>query len=294
VLLEPGDPVLRGLVAEVAWRAERERATEGDAAARKRVSRGYAAAAMTAAAEGRKAEARSLADSALALWEDNGDAYLARAWSGSGDLQAERLDIVRAVRAYRRQAREDTAFENKGGFALALATGACQRLLRLAPPPEAPSLLRETTLQQILDEAQQALDEAREAARLSPELPLAPAVELWARAERLNVHRMSGRDTDAAAARRLADGAMALFPEFGLLRFARAKLALAEGQAEEAETELNEALRLEPTLSLAYAARAEARLALGRCADARRDAKQAGAHDMPLAEAKAAAVAACR
>lgn len=275
LLLEPGDSLMRNLAFEVEWQADRAKASAGNPEARLKVGKAYGSAALAAAIEGRTKEAAKLAGEALAFDDDNGDAYLARAWSHGNDPQAERLDIVRALRAYRRQAREDKSFENKGGLALALSIGAIERLLRLVPPPKAVGLQREATLQQLLDETGRATDEAKEAAGMAPDFPLAPAVELWGRAERLIWLKAAGRDTDAGAANRALDSAMQRFPDFAFIHFARAKLAQAQDRPDEAETALNEALRREPTFALAYRARAELRVDMKRCAEARADAEQA-------------------
>jgi tetratricopeptide (TPR) repeat protein len=288
VLLEPGDPVLRGLAFEVERRSGRRSFDPGAIRVLRLQSLEYAIAGRAALLEGRSDDAANLVKIALELWEDNGDAYLVRVWLHRGDPQAERDDIIQALRAYRLQASDVKEFENKGGLALALAIGATQRLLRLAPLPEAEGVRREAALQSALAETQEAIEEAKEAAILAPELPLAPAAELWARAERLSLHRAAGHDTSSEHSRRLAAAALARFPNFGYLRFAIAKLALAEGRKAEAEKELTETIRLEPDFVPAYRLRASLLVEQGRHAEARRDVDRAEALSLPMDRSRTA------
>jgi Flp pilus assembly protein TadD len=72
------------------------------------------------------------------------------------------------------------------------------------------------------------------------------------------------------------------------LRFAIAKLALAEGRKAEAEKELTETIRLEPDFVPAYHLRASLLVEQGRHAEARRDVDRAEALSLPMDRSRTA------
>jgi tetratricopeptide (TPR) repeat protein len=290
--LEPTDTMLRLIALDVALRADSRLDLRAyDENVRRLLGEDYAAQAQAALGRSQIAEARRLADRALALSSDNADASAVRAltWPDLASADAAR-DWIEAIRGYRRRVRagDDTA---KRPLAFALTMRAVLRLEHVELGPAAQDAGR---AQQILDELQRVVDEAREARQLDDGEPLAPATEARARALRVAVFEARGQSGNLAVARGLADATAARFADFSPAHFARAVVLRVADEPAGAVAALTETLRLDPTDGGALRLRAHLYAEAGRCTDARADLERARALGVSIAPAIREVVDRCR
>lgn len=219
-------------------------------------------------------EAREYAETAVYLWEDNPDAYYCRA-TALARLRLDRWskDLERAIRLYRRQIRLTGDKTNRHKLAFALAWRAKKRLIDIPDLDQA--LADPVETKAVLYQMQRAVDDAVEAVKLDPALPLALVMEAEARAHRVSALRTLGRQSNLDPARQAAQKVVKQFPDYSPGYRARAMVLELSEEFDGAIEALSEAIRLDPTLGGVLANRALLSAEQGNCSAADADSQRA-------------------
>ena len=231
---------------------------------------------LFALSQDQDAEAKEYADKAIALWEDNPDAYYFRAIALAG-LGSEKWtkDMERAIRLYRKQIRLTGDATNKHRLAFALAWRAKRRLFDIHSRDLDKVLLYSVETEAVLYQLQRAVDDAREAGKLDASLPLAPTIEAEVRAQRTSVFRALERSWDLTPAQQVAERVTEKFPDYSPGHRAKAMILALLEKYDEAISAISEAIRLDPTLHGALPERAALHAHQGNCEAASADLRRA-------------------
>jgi hypothetical protein len=287
--LASDDDRVRLIAVDIERRANPADIERFDPAILKSLSDEYVSRAYAAMHAARTQDASRFADEALAIWRENGDAYLLRYWlARDRDHQLASAEINKAIRIYRQQrGNHELANTAQPRLAIALSLSASLKLDRL----KARIAKIQATGAQVfeartfLDDTRRAAEEAQEAAALDPSLGLALSMEVLARTVRLAVMRENKqifeRDGialyDPAPTKALADDAVRRFPDFPLAYVSRAILSITLDDYSSAERDLSSAISQDPTLGEAFLERALLQAKRGQCAHARNDLQRAKA-----------------
>jgi tetratricopeptide (TPR) repeat protein len=290
IALEPLDSAIRGVALDTELKANPRLDLESkDPATLRALSEDYSARAAAALADNRMAEARRYAETAIKLWDNNGVAYITRAWTSPEQSGPEATrDWIEAIRALRKLLRVGQGEQATRPLALALAMRAFVRVGRTSQ-----SLADAGQASDLLDELERAVDEAEEARQLDPSQPLAIVTEATARAWRVAILDATGRHGNISTASQLADQAIREFPDFPPAHLSRSSVLWVANDVPGAIRELTELIRLDPTALAAYEQRAELEIEAHQCAAARADINQIERHHKGVSAALADHVRQC-
>jgi len=249
----------------------------------KGLSDDYTMRANAAMLASRTDEALRFSEEALRLSNQNGDAHLVRflIFNNRGDTQRARSEIIKAIRLFRQQLRQrelvDTA---RPRLAMALTLSAMLRVNRLNALMAASGGMIE--FNSTVDDLRRAAEETDEAFRLDHGLGLAICAQVMVRAARIALMHARPDFTrngialyDPAPTKKLADDAVAQFPDLAIAYVARSIFYIGVDDAKTAERDLTKAISLDSTLAEAFLTRASLRSMLGDCRAAAEDLRQA-------------------
>jgi len=257
------------------------------------LSSGYTHKLYAALYRGQKALAVRSAERALRFWPYNAEAYLGRAQAEMiDDPSAFRQDSATAANLFRQALQQDRGYGVRPRLAFALTLNVTQQIDDLLQRlnENVPDAELANWLSDMLQHLQQAVQQAHEAATLSPNLDLPLAVEIRARGFELFVTQITnlfthrGLKVDPIPAQQLADVALGKFPNSPIVRRERAVLLQLLGDASGAEREIDEAISLDPTSGKNFLMRATFRAQLPNCLAANEDLRRALALKQPIDE----------
>jgi tetratricopeptide (TPR) repeat protein len=278
VALEPGNAGFKALALEMEMRADPKVDLDNkDESARQLLSAEYLERAFSEMGHGRVENARKEADSAIRLWDENPDAFFARALT-CADLASDdaNSDLLKAIGQYRKLARKGDDAETKLRLARAMAVHASVRFARIRKTVAASGII-EKNVMQLLDEATRSADEAKDARLIYDSEPETVVNEILARTIKVELLKVTGREGDITNARNLADQAVKRFPDFSPAHTARAYVLNVAGARNEAISEMGEAISLDPAHGPLFVQRAELYLERHSWAEAKADLERAKA-----------------
>jgi tetratricopeptide (TPR) repeat protein len=273
--LSPDDDRLDFTALDLAWRHDRRsafRVMKASTELRRRLNRHYTRLAGKGLDMGKTEKARQLIKWATDIWEDNGDAHIVSANIRSpSDSRRRRRDIIRGIRAYRKQMRKGNQNAVKR-LAIALSTDAWQRGERaghlLAEKFDSAGSEQKLDVGTIISDLEGGIISAREARQLDPALPNGLAAEASLIGFR---GAILGEKPELNAALALAGKAIRKFPDHPMGFIARGNIHAMMQNFTKARADLTQAIRMAPGSPSAYLARAAVSRAAGDCQAARND-----------------------
>jgi tetratricopeptide (TPR) repeat protein len=305
-ILEPYDEQVRIVALDIALRSDPQLDLNSqDSRLRRALSMDYVQRMLSAHQAGDDKAAVNHATRAIQLWPENSEAFIGRA---SASFQGDNLDgplrdVATAIALLRQAMTVDGEASIRPRLSLALVTSAAVRSMGPIRARLRALNGERVDVDLMLEEAKRAAEEAFEAVKLDPDQPLAAAMEVGARAILADFLQALDRPDVAQLirARYLANLAVAKYPNFPRIYFARARLRLTENDPHGAIDDLNKAIVLNPKMAEAYGMRAAVHLELQQCDLAADDAKKQGALNYykgplfsTLSEGTARALAECR
>ncbi len=276
--LNPGDEHLRLLAKDILWSTNARTAyATFSPDERRQMSAHYAALARSELLRKRNVRGKQFAEWAVQLSGENGDAHLLLAFArASTDQKTGRRDMVRAIRAYRRQ--HAAGIPNAGRkLSIALSISAAQRVERAFEKlfdrlggwrGEA-----EVDVGPIVYDLDAAHKEAREAGELDPDQPLAMSIEPLAMA--LSATVAPDKPSAVKHAIQQIKKVRARFPDNPIPFEISGRIYMIAENWPSALADLERSIELAPSRGQPYAIRAIAFAQTGRCTDARGDIQRA-------------------
>ena len=257
VLLEPDNLEFQEIWLDIVWRADPQLdLDQWENLIRQRLSRSYTLMAFSETTRGQYDAAWNAANSAVQIWEDNTDAYLARAIAHESWNVPERVrDLMKAIRGYRKQLRSKMTNDVKRSLAIALIERAQIRLFSLDLEDATSSILK---AKDALEELQRVVNNVREAREMYISLPTGLTTEAHARALRCVLFDAVGRKASLVEARKLADMAIKKHPDFSHAFYTHAVILSLQKEYNKAVQSLSKAIGLDPTFGEAFRLRAQA------------------------------------
>ncbi|MCK7610686.1 tetratricopeptide repeat protein [Roseibium sediminicola] len=288
--LAPIDPDTRVLAMDIAWRRDPEAAYAAlkdiDTALRD-LSHHYFSLARAALDDGSRARAESYAGWAAELWSGNFDAHLLRAQLRVRDGNLNRTDLSKAKRALLRlqSSAPDAA---RKPLALVLTLDAQSRLARVerlirsavADPNDAAG---QAHYQTAFQDLQQAFEATQKAGQLDPQSAEPGALQALVRA----YHGALFLEDEGAAKKEIetallaARAVAARHPDSPFPPLSEAAILLVQGDPEEAEDVLRQAVKVFPENAALRRAHAEQAITVGACAHAGIDIDFLSALNLP-------------
>ncbi|MCH9027615.1 MAG: tetratricopeptide repeat protein [Proteobacteria bacterium] len=204
------------------------------------------------------------------LWHDNGDGRMALFWADEDRTgRRARRNLIQAIRSYRRDLRlgTDGAAET---LAYALAVSAMQRLSRAQVVMEPGGFQSYEDYSNLQNELSRAIEETMEAGSIDEDLPLAPALEVQARAIRAAIAKAVGEGANLRPVLQQASNVIRRHPDFAFGWYVHSKVNYMLGNLAAALNDASKAIELEPSREN-YAYRAAVHAKLGNCTRARSD-----------------------